>query len=175
MNEKEANNDKLLDEWVKNQTLRQLPQRYFDLMNEGSELAKEGQFAEAVEKFASGREEVGSIIRSLMEMKKDHSAQEWQFFGILWAFKLIKSVFYWLLARSETSDSLDERKALLMAAMGAQQVGKDMIPAFETLNQSFTGADLELLPLLGEAIRNLEYRQQLLEKALDAVGLEFRL
>jgi hypothetical protein len=111
----------------------------------------------------------------LMEMKKDHRSQEWQFFGILWAFKLTKSIFYWLLARSETADSLEERKALLMAAMGAQQVGKDMIPAFETLNQSFTGADLELLPLLGEAIRNLEHRQQLLEKALEAIGMEFRL
>ena len=175
MNEKESNNDELIEEWLKNQTLRQLPQRYFDLMNEGSVLAKEGQFAEAVEKFAAGREEVGNIIKSLMEMKKDHRAQEWQFFGILWAFKLIKSVFYWLLARSETTDSLEERKALLMASMGAQQVGKDMIPAFETLNQSFTGADLELLPLLGEAIRNLEHRQQLLEKALEANDIEFRL
>ena len=175
MNEKQANNDELKDEWLKNQTLRQLPQRYFDIMNEGSVLAKEGQFDEAVEKFAAGREEVGNIIKSLMEMKKDHRSQEWQFFGILWAFKLTKSIFYWLLARSETADSLEERKALLMAAMGAQQVGKDMIPAFETLNQSFTGADLELLPLLGEAIRNLEHRQQLLEKALEAIGMEFRL
>lgn len=175
MNEKEPNNDEIMNEWVTNQMLRQLPQRYFDLMNEGSALAKDGQFGEAIEKFAAGREEVGNIIRSLMEMKKDHRAQEWQFFGILWAFKLIKSIFYWLLARSEKVDSLEERKALLIAAMGAQQVGKDMIPAFETLNQSFTGADLELLPLLGEAIRNLEYRQQLLEKALDAIGLEFRL
>jgi hypothetical protein len=173
--EKESNNDKLIEEWLTNRALRQLPQRYFELMNEGSELAKEGQFLEAVEKFASGREEVARIIQTLMEMKKDHRAQEWQFFGILWAFKLIKSVFYWLLARSESSDSLEERKALLMAAMGAQRVGKDMIPAFETLNQSFTGADLDLLPLLGEAIRNLEYRQRLLEKALEDHGLEFRL
>jgi hypothetical protein len=175
VNEKEPNNNKLMEEWLTNRILRQLPQRYFDLMNQGSELAKDGQFAEATEKFASGREEVGNIIKSLMEMKKDHRAQEWQFFGILWAFKLIKSVFYWLLARSESVDSLEERKALLMAAMGAQQVGKDMIPAFETLNQSFTGADLDLLPLLGEAIRNLEHRQRLLEKALEAHGMEFKL
>ncbi|MFX0169918.1 MAG: hypothetical protein ACFE89_11260 [Candidatus Hodarchaeota archaeon] len=176
MNEKESehNQNKLLEEWIRNQILQQLPQQYFDLMNDGSKLAKEGQFSKAAEKFASARKEVAGILRSLMEMKKDHREQEWQFFGILWAFKLIKSVFYWLLAQSETAESLEERKGYLLAAMGAQLVGTDMIPAFETLNQSFTGADLELLPLLGEAIRNHEHRQNLLEKALEANGIEFK-
>ena len=98
----------------------------------------------------------------------------WQFFGILWSFKLIKSVFYWFLAKSETAETVKERKELLMAAAGAQQIGADLIPAFVTLNQSFKGEDLDLLPMLGEAIRNYEDRQRILEKALEEQGIDFR-
>lgn len=144
-------------------------------MNSGSELAKKGDFAQAVEEFTEARKEVTGIIRQLLEMPKDPRAQMWQFFGLLWAFKLIKPVFYWLLAQSEITDTFEERKSLLMAAVGAQAVGADLIHAFENLHQSFKGEDLELLPMLGEAIRNFEYRQQVLEKALEQQGIQFKL
>jgi hypothetical protein len=152
-----------------------LPKQYFDLMNSGSELAKQGKFSEAMQAFAEARTEVGRILQQLLEMPKEPKAQMWQFFGILWAFKLIKSVFYYFLAKSEVVDTVKEREVLLMAALGAQQIGADMIPAFETLNQSFKGEDQDLLPMLGEAIRNYEERQRILEKALAEQGLDFRI
>jgi hypothetical protein len=152
-----------------------LPKQYFDLMNSGSEMAKQGKFSEAMQAFAEARTEVGRILQQLLEMPKEPKAQMWQFFGILWAFKLIKSVFYYFLAKSEVVDTVKEREVLLMAALGAQQIGADMIPAFETLNQSFKGEDQDLLPMLGEAIRNYEERQRILEKALAEQGLDFRI
>ena len=166
---------KLEDELITFATIHELPKRYFELMNSGSALAKKGDFAQAAEEFTEARKEVTGIIRQLLEMPKDPRAQMWQFFGLLWAFKLIKPVFYWLLARSEIADTFEERKALLMAAVGAQAVGADLILAFENLHQSFKGEDLELLPMLGEAIRNFEYRQQVLEKALEQQGIQFKL
>ncbi|MFX0077924.1 MAG: hypothetical protein ACFE8O_01680 [Candidatus Hermodarchaeota archaeon] len=177
MNEKESEKDmkKLEDELRTFATIHDLPKRYFELMNSGSELAKKGDFAQAAEEFIEARKEVTGIIRQLLEMPKEPRAQMWQFFGLLWAFKLIKPVFYWLLAQSEITDTFEERKALLMAAVGAQAVGTDLILAFENLHQSFKGEDLELLPMLGEAIRNFEYRQQVLEKALEQQGIQFKL
>jgi hypothetical protein len=177
VNENDSNKDKekLEDELITFATIHDLPKQYFELMNAGSELAKKGEFAKAAEKFTEARKEITEIIRKLLEMPKDSRAQMWQFFGILWAFKLIKPVFYWMLAQSETTDSFEERKALLMAAVGVQAVGADLIPAFEKLHQSFKGEDLELLPMLGEAIRNFEYRQQVLEKALEEQGIQFKL
>ncbi len=166
---------KLEDELITFATIHDLPKRYFELMNTGSELAKKGDFAQAAKEFTEARREVTVIIRQLLEMPKDPRAQMWQFFGLLWAFKLIKPVFYWLLAQSETTDSFEERKTLLMAAVGAQAVGADLILAFENLHQSFKGEDLELLPMLGEAVRNFEYRQQVLEKALKQQGIQFKL
>lgn len=166
---------KLEDELITFATIHDLPKRYFELMNSGSELAKKGDFTQAAEEFIEARKEVTSIIRQLLEMPKDPRTQMWQFFGLLWAFKLIKPVFYWLLAQSETTESFEERKTLLMAAMGAQAVGADLILAFENLHESFKGEDLELLPMLGEAIRNFEYRQQVLEKALEQQGIQFKL
>lgn len=151
-----------------------LPKRYFELMNSGSQLAKQGKFEEATTQFAEARKEVGQIIQQLLEMPKDSSAQMWQFFGILWAFKLIKSVFYWFLAKSETVETPKQRKEILMAAVGAQQLGADLILAFENLNQSFKREDRDLLPMLGEAIRNYEERQRILRKALEEQGLDFR-
>jgi hypothetical protein len=62
-----------------------------------------------------------------------------------------------------------------MAAVGAQQIGADMIPAFENLHRRFKGEDLELLPMLGEAIRNYEERQRILAKALEEQDLDFRI
>jgi hypothetical protein len=174
--EKESTNnkDQLEEEFLTYEMIHALPKQYFDLMNTGSELAKQGKFEEATQEFEAARKEVGKIIQQLFEMPKDPKAQMWQFFGILWAFKLIKSVFYWFLAKSETADTPKQRKEFLMGAVGAQQIGADMIPAFETLNKSFKGEDLELLPMLGEAIRNYEERQRVLEKALEEQGLDFR-
>lgn len=166
---------KLADELRTFATIHDFPKRYFELMNSGSALAKKGDFAQAAEVFIEARKEVTGIIRQLLEMPKDPRAQMWQFFGLLWAFKLIKPVFYWLLAKSEITDTFEERKSLLMAAVGAQAVGADLILAFENLHQSFKGEDLELLPMLGEAIRNFEYRQQVLEKALEQQGIQFKL
>ncbi|MFX1566432.1 MAG: hypothetical protein ACFFCH_10620 [Promethearchaeota archaeon] len=151
-----------------------LPKRYFELMNLGSQLAKQGEFEKATTQFAEARKEAGHIIQQLLEMPKGPIAQMWQFFGILWAFKLIKSVFYWFLAKSETAKTPKDRKEILMAAVGTQQLGADLIPAFENLNQSFRGEDRDLLPMLGEAIRNFEERQRILAKALEEQGLEFQ-
>ncbi len=177
MSEKESspNKERLEEELRTYNMIHGLPKRYFELMNSGSMNAKQGKFEKAMNEFAEARKEVSEIIRSLLEMKKDNKAQMWQFFGVLWAFKLIKSVFYWFLAKSEVVETPEERKELLMAAVGAQQLGADLIPAFETLNKRFEGVDLELLPMLGEAIRNFEYRQKVLEKALAEQGIEFRI
>jgi hypothetical protein len=152
-----------------------LPKRYFDLMNTGSELAKQSRFEDAMKRFEEARNEVGKIIQQLLEMPKDPTSQMWQFFGVLWTFKLIKSVFYWFLAKSETTETAKQRNELLMAAVGAQQIGADMIPAFENLHRRFKGEDLELLPMLGEAIRNYEERQRILAKALEEQDLDFRI
>jgi hypothetical protein len=152
-----------------------LPKHYFERMNAGSKLAKQGEFEKAAEEFNAARKEVGQILRQLLELKKSPTAQMWQFFGILWAFKLIKSVFYWLLALSETADTPENQKRLLLTAMGAQQIGADMIPAFENLHQSFKGVDRDLLPMLGEAIRNFENRQQILRKALEQQDMDLQI
>ncbi len=175
--EKEANNNKnrLEEDLLVFEMIHALPKHYFDLMNKGSELAKHGKFLEAAQRFEEARKEVGKIIQQLLEMPKDPTSQMWQFFGILWAFKLIKSAFYWFLAKSETVETAKQRKELLMAAVGAQQIGADLIPAFETLNESFKGEDRELLPMLGEAIRNFEERQRVLDKALEEQGLDFQI
>ncbi len=164
--------ERLEKEFRTYEMIHALPKRYFDLMNNGGKFAKQGKFKEAAREFAEARVEIGKILQQLLEMQKKPKAQMWQFFGILWAFKLIKSVFYWFLARSEAAETPKEREALLMAALGAQQIGADMIPAFETLNQSFKGEDQELLPMLGEAIRNYEERQRVLKKALAEQGLD---
>ena len=168
------NKERLKDRLITFEQIHALPKLYFELMNTGSELAKQGQFEDAMQKFEEAKNEVGKIIQQLLEMPKDSTCLMWQFFGILWSFKLIKSVFYWFLARSETAETPKQRKELLMAAVGAQQIGSDLIPAFVTLNQSFKGEDLELLPMLGEAIRNYEERQRILEKALEEQGIDFR-
>jgi hypothetical protein len=168
------NKERVEDRFITFEKIHALPKQYFDLMNAGSELAKQGAFEDATLKFEEARKEVGKIIQQLLEMPKDTMSQMWQFFGILWSFKLIKSVFYWFLAKSETAETAKKRKELLMAAVGAQQLGADLIPAFETLNQSFKGEDLDLLPMLGEAIRNYEERQRVLVKALEEQGIEFR-
>jgi hypothetical protein len=168
----ESDKNRLEKEFQTYKEIHALPKRYFDLMNNGGKFAKQGKFEEAVHEFAEARTEVGKILQQLLEMQKEPKAQMWQFFGVLWAFKLIKSVFYWFLARSEAAENREEREALLMAALGAQQIGADMIPAFETLNQSFKGEDEELLPMLGEAIRNYEERQRVLKKALAEQGLD---
>ena len=175
--EKEPTNNKeqLEEDFLIIEMIHALPKQYFEMMNAGSELAKQGQFEEATQQFEGARKEVSKILQQLLEMQKDPTSQMWQFFGILWAFKLIKSVFYWFLAKSESAESPKLRKELLMAAVGAQQLGADMIPAFETLNETFKGQDLELLPMLGEAIRNFEERQRVLKKALDEQGLDFRI
>lgn len=175
VNKNESNkNDRKTDPQILKE-IHDLPKRYFELMNSGSKLAKEGKFKDAAKEFVTARQEIGLIIRQLLEMQKDSTAQMWQFFGILWTFKLIKSVFYWLLAKSETAESPEEQKEYLMAAVGAQQLGADLIPAFETLHKSFKGVDLELLPMLGEALRNFEYRQRVLEKALKKQDIDFRI
>lgn len=171
-----TNNKERSEEEVRTlEIIHALPKRYFEIMNVGSELAKQGRFESAREQFEEARNEVGKILQQLLEMPKDPKAQMWQFFGILWAFKLIKSVFYWFLAKSETAKTVKHRNELLMAAVGAQQIGADMIPAFETLNRTFTGEDLDLLPMLGEAIRNFEERQRILKGALEEQGLNFRI
>ena len=173
-NELNNNKERLEERFITFEKIHALPKQYFELMNAGSELAKQGNFKDAKQKFEEARKEVGRIIQQLLEMPKDTTSQMWQFFGILWSFKLIKSVFYWFLAKSETAETVKERKELLMAAAGAQQIGADLIPAFVTLNQSFKGEDLDLLPMLGEAIRNHEDRQRILEKALEEQGIDFR-
>ena len=171
-NASNKDNDKPDVEEPPYEIIHALPKHYFERMNAGSELAKQGNFEKATEEFNAARKEVGQILRQLLELKKDPIAQMWQFFGILWTFKLIKGVFYWLLAMSETADTPEDQKGFLMAAMGAQQIGADMIPAFENLHQSFKGVDRDLLPMLGEAIRNFEYRQQILKKALEQQGMD---
>lgn len=175
MSKKESNRNKERhsDEQKSYELIHALPKRYFELMNSGRELAKQGEFAEAAEEFAVARKEVTGIISKLLSMPKDNSAQMWQFFAILWAFKLIKSVFYWFLAKSETATTIEHQKEFLMAAVGVQRIGADMIPAFEALNHTFKGEALELLPMLGEAIRNFEHRQQVLEKTLEQLGIVF--
>ncbi len=170
-----TNNRERIEEARTLEMIHALPKRYFEIMNTGSELAKHGRFEAAREQFEEARKEVGKILQQLLEMPKDPTAQMWQFFGILWAFKLTKSVFYWFLAESEIAKTVKQRNELLMAAVGAQQICADMIPAFENLNRTFKGADLDLLPMLGEAIRNFEERQRILKKALEEQGLNFRI
>ncbi len=175
MSKKESNKNKErhYDEKINYELIHALPKRYFELMNSGRELAKQGEFTKATEEFAAARKEVTEIISKLLSMPKDNTAQMWQFFAILWAFKLIKSVFYWLLAKSETTPTLELQREFLIAAVGVQQIGADMVPAFEALNHTFRGEALELLPMLGEAIRNFEHRQQVLEKTLEKLGIAF--
>jgi len=152
--------------------LRDLPERYFKLMGEGSQLAKQGQFPEAARHFADARGEGSRILRRLLELSKSSHATSWQVITVLWAFKLLKSTFYWLLAQSETADKPAQRQCLLLAAAGAQYVGQDMITAFEGLDEVLTGTKQELLPLLAEEIRNFEDRQRFLDQELVAVDAE---
>jgi hypothetical protein len=149
--------------------LRDLPERYFDLMSEGSQLAKQGQFSEAVQRFADARTEGNSILRRLLELPKSSHATSWQLITALWAFKLLKSVFYWFLAQSQTAKTSAQHQNLLLAAAGAQHVGHDMIAAFEALDETLAGTDRELLPLFAEAIRNFEDRQRLLNQQLEGI------
>jgi hypothetical protein len=149
-----------------------LPERYFDLMSEGSELAKQGRFAEAAQRFAEARVEGKGILRRLLELPKSSHATSWQLITALWAFKLLKSVFYWFLAQSQTAKTPAQHQNLLLAATGAQHVGRDMIAAFERLDGTLTGTDRELLPLFAEAIGNFEDRQRLLDQELEAVDAD---
>jgi hypothetical protein len=152
--------------------LRDLPERYFALMEKGSKLAKEGQFSKAAQQFADARAEGSHILHRLLELPKSSHATSWQIITVLWAFKLLKSVFYWLLAQSEISDAPSQRQSLLLAAVGAQYVGQDMIAAFEGLDEALTGTKKELLSLLAEAIRNFEDRQGFLDQELATVDAE---
>lgn len=152
--------------------LRDLPERYFKLMDKGSQLAKQGRFSEAAQQFADARTEGSRVLRRLLELPKSSHATSWQVITVLWAFKLLKSVFYWLLAQSETGETPRQRHSLLLAAAGAQYVGQDMITAFEELDEILTGTKQELLPLLAEAIRNFEDRQGFLDRELEAVDAE---
>jgi len=141
-------------------------------MDEGSRLAKEGRFSEAAQQFADARAEGSNILGRLLELPKSNHAMSWQVITVLWAFKLLKSVFYWLLAESETGVTPMQRRSLLLAAAGAQHVGQDMIAAFERLDETLTGTKRELLPLLAETIRNFEDRQGFLDQELEAMDAD---
>jgi hypothetical protein len=152
--------------------LRDLPEHYFELMTSGSKLAKQGNFSEATQKFEAAQKEATRILQSLFELPKNSQATKWQVLTALWAFKIIKSVFYWLLANSETVKNTTEQKNLLLAAMGAQQVGRGLISSFKSLEGILTGKNRELLFLLAEAIQNYEDRQKILEKNLKDQGID---
>lgn len=152
--------------------LRNLPERYFELMTSGSKLAKQGAFSKASQQFAAAQAEGSRILQSLFELPKSGQAVKWQVLAVLWAFKLIKSVFYWYLASSETTKNSADRKNLLLAAMGAQQVGRDLIASFESLDLILAGKNRELLLLLAEAIQNFKERQRILEKELQKLGID---
>ncbi len=155
------------------QMLRELPERFFELMTFGSQLAKQGEFAAAADQFAAARKEGSQILQKLLEFQKSPHAQTWQIFAVLWAFKLVKSVFYWLLAQSEVVETPEERKQLLLAALGTQYVGQDMVRAFQGLDETFTGSDRDLLPLLEEAIRNFQKRQHFLKQTMKEENISF--
>jgi len=152
--------------------LLELPERYFALMNEGSQLAKQGAFPEAAGRFAEACREGGRILRRLLEMPKTgRGATEWQTLATLWSFKLVKSTFYWLMARSEAASNSGERKGLLMAAAGAQLVGRGIASALEQADLLLHGKERRLVELVEEALSNFQGRQLLLEHALHEQGI----
>jgi len=153
-------------------TLLNLPERYFELMTKGSKLAMHGDFSKAAQHFADAQSEISQILQRMFELPKDEHAMKWQILTILWAFKVIKSVFYWFLAIGETTKNPSDKKNLLLAAMGAQQVGRNLVASFRSLDQILTGKNRELLMLLAEAIQNFEERQRILEKELQVLGIE---
>ena len=58
-----------------------------------------------------------------------------------------------------------------MAAAGAQLVGRGIASAFDGLDSLLLGKERKLLELVGEALRNFEGRQTLLEQALQEQGI----
>ncbi len=170
----ESPRDKNSDEKIgdTDATLLNLPEHYFELMTRGSKLAMQGDFSLATQHFAEAQSEISQIIQRLFELPKNEQATKWQVITILWAFKVIKSVFYWFLAKGEKAKNPADKKNLLLAAMGAQQVGINLVASFKTLDQVLTGKNRELLMLLAEAIQNFEERQRILEKELQAQGIE---
>ncbi|MFX1475492.1 MAG: hypothetical protein ACFFCO_08455, partial [Promethearchaeota archaeon] len=148
-----------------------LPERFFELMTSGSQLAKQGVVAEALAKFAQARSEGSRILRRLLEIPKTSSEIQWQVITLLWAFKLVKSLFFWALASAETAESEELRRNFLLVAAGVQLVGKDISSSFVALDQHLEGQDRELLYLLGEAVSNFQERQQMLERMLKEQGI----
>jgi hypothetical protein len=153
--------------------LRDLPERFFELMTSGSQLAKQGAVAEAMNKFAQARNEGSRILARLLEIPKTSSEIQWQVLALLWAFKLVKSLFFWALAGAETAESEQLRRNFLLVAAGVQLVGKDISSSFVALDQHLESQDRELLYLLDEAIINFQERQRMLEHMLKEQGINY--
>ncbi len=153
--------------------LRVLPERFFELMTSGSQLAKQGAIKEALNQFAQARSEGSRVLGRLLEIPKTSSEIQWQVLTLLWTFKLIKSLFFWALAGAETAESEEHRSNSLLVAAGAQLVGKDIASSLVTLDQHLEGPDRELLLLLSEAVTNFQERQRLLERMLKELGVNF--
>ncbi len=153
--------------------LRDLPERFFELMTSGSRLAKQGEISEALNQFMEARREGARVLRKLLEIPKTSSEIQWQVLTLLWAFKLVKSLFFWALAGAETSESEEHRRNFLLAAAGVQLVGKDIASSFSELHLHLKSHDRELLYLLNEAVNNYQERQRLLEHLLKELGISF--
>lgn len=151
--------------------LRELPERFFELMTSGSQLAKQGAVAEALNQFAEARSEGSRVLGRLLEIPKTSSEIQWQVLTLLWAFKLVKSLFFWALAGAETAGSEELRRNFLLVAAGVQLVGKDIASSFEALDQNLESRDGELLYLLKEAVTNFQERQRMLERMLKELGI----
>ncbi len=151
--------------------LRELPERFFELMTSGSRLAKQGAVAKALNQFAEARREGSRILGRLLTLPKTSNELQWQVITLLWAFKLVKSLFFWALAGAETSESEEHRRNFLLIASGIQLVGKDIASSFTGLDEYLERNDRELLYLLHEAVNNYQDRQRLLERMIKDMGI----
>jgi hypothetical protein len=151
--------------------LRELPERFFELMTSGSRLAKQGAVDDALKQFAEARLEGSRILAKLLELPKTSNEIKWQVITLLWAFKLVKSLFFWALAGAETAKSEEQRKHFLLVAAGIQLVGKDIAASFTELDEHLESHDRELLYLLHEATHNFQDRQIMLERMMNELGI----
>lgn len=151
--------------------LRELPERFFSLMTSGSQLAKQGAVSEALIQFSEARIEGSQILAKLLELPKTSNEIRWQVISLLWAFKLVKSLFFWALASAESSGSEEHRKNFLLVAFGIQLVGRDISSSFTGLDEHLESYDRELLYLLHEAVNNFQDRQKMLERMMKEFGI----
>jgi len=159
--------------------LSKLPNKYFDLMNSGEALAKEGKFEEAYEKFSKAVDECEYIINFFMnkiaDKTEDDKILEDLIIHQIWEAKLVKAAFFKHMAlyNQKVKNADVHAKNELLICYGIQLLGYKIISTIKTYVKKYRKKLHFIIPdMVDIIIENWNSRQELLEKMLLEENIE---